>query len=115
MLVLEEAAQGFAAVGSEPRLTVLLILVRACPEGLSIGEIQEKLKMPASTLAHHLRFLAAADLVLQEKRGREVISRANYQRIKFLADYLLEECCQDSQASEEQKHDNLTRKEEVYG
>lgn len=95
MLAIEEAAQGFSAVGSEQRLSVLLTLIRATPEGLAIGQIQERLKIPASTLTHHLRFLAVAKLVVQEKRGREVITRANYDRLKSLADYLLEECCQD--------------------
>ena len=59
MLAIEEAAQGFAAVGSEPRLEVLLALVRAGHGGLTVGEIQERVGLPASTLAHHLRFLAA--------------------------------------------------------
>ena len=39
MVALEEAAQGFAAIGSEPRLDVLLSLVRAGPEGLSLIHI----------------------------------------------------------------------------
>ena len=51
---LEEAAQGFAAVGSEPRLEVLLALVKAGHQGLSIGTIGERLGIPLSTLAHHL-------------------------------------------------------------
>ena len=68
-----------------------------------------------STLAHHLRFLAAAGLVLQEKRGREVISQANVQRIESLADYLLEECCQESRAELEHHQNNLINQEEVHG
>ena len=63
-LGLVEAAQGFAAIGSEPRLEVLLALVRAGPGGLKVGEIQKRVDIPASTLTHHLRFLAAAGLIL---------------------------------------------------
>ena len=96
MLELEEAAQGFAAVGSEPRLDVLLSLVRAGPKGLSVGDIQEKLDLPASTLAHHLRFLAAAGLIEQEKQGRVVRNRAAFDRIEALATFLLKECCSES-------------------
>jgi len=96
MLELEEAAQGFAAVGSEPRLDVLMSLVRAGPEGLSVGDVQEKLDLPASTLAHHLRFLAAAGLIEQEKRGRVVRNRAAFDRIEALAAFLLKECCSES-------------------
>lgn len=93
---LEQAAQGFSAVGSEPRLMVLLTLVRAGEEGLTIGEIQARVGQPASTLAHHLRFLAAAGLVEQEKQGRSIFNRAAYNHIETLAQYLLRECCAEA-------------------
>ena len=96
MLALEEAAQGFAAVGSEPRLDVLLTLVRAGTDGLTVGEIQERVGLPASTLAHHLRFLAAGGLIEQERQGRTVINRAAFERIEDLAGFLLRECCADT-------------------
>ncbi|MEM7775338.1 MAG: metalloregulator ArsR/SmtB family transcription factor [Pseudomonadota bacterium] len=99
MLTREEAAQGFAAVGSEPRLDVLLVLVRAGSAGLTVGEIQERLNVPGSTLSHHLRFLAAAELVEQEKNGRSIINRAAFGRLEALADYLLRECCADETAA----------------
>jgi len=95
-LELAEAAQGFAAVGSEPRLEVLLALVRAGPGGLSVGEIQERLAVPASTLTHHLRFLVAAGLGAQEKQGRTIRNRADFDRISTLAGYLLKECCAEA-------------------
>ena len=98
-LAVEEAAQGFAAVGSEPRLTVLRMLVRAGTEGLTVGEIQARTALPASTLAHHLRFLAAGGLIEQERQGRAVISRAAYDRIEALAAFLLDECCTDARPS----------------
>ena len=94
-LQIEEAAQGFAAVGSEARLQVVLALVRAGDPGLSVGAIQERVDMPASTLAHHIRFLAAAGLIVQEKQGREIINRADFGRMEALAHYLLSECCAD--------------------
>ena len=93
-IILEEAAQGFAAAGSEPRLEVLIAIVRAKKDGLTVGELQEQLKVPASTLAHHLRFLTTAGLIAQEKRGRKVINRARSTHIEALATYLLKECVQ---------------------
>ena len=57
MVNIEQAAQGFLAVGSEPRLQVLRLLVKAGTQGLLVGEIQSQLGIPASTLTHHLRFL----------------------------------------------------------
>lgn len=97
MLTLEEAAQGFAAIGSEPRLEVLRLLVRAGDAGLAIGDIQERTALPASTLAHHLRFLAAGGLIEQRREGRVVRTRAAFERINELAGYLLEECCADAE------------------
>ncbi len=93
---LEEAAQGFAAVGSEPRLDVLLALVRAGLGGLSVGEIQQRLGIPASTLSHHLRFLAAAGLIDQVKQGRTIRNRAAFAHIEALAKFLLSECCSET-------------------
>ena len=93
---IEIASRGFAAVGSEPRLEVVLALVRAGHDGLSIGDIQERLAIPASTLAHHIRYLSDAGLVVQEKQGRSVINRAAYDQLEALAGFLLHECCQDS-------------------
>lgn len=91
------AARGFAAAGSQPRLEVLRALVRAGPEGLSVGDIQEQTDIAASTLAHHLRSLADGGLITQEKQGRNVLNKANFGHIQSLADFLLEECCVDSQ------------------
>jgi len=92
---LEEVAQGFAALGSEARLEVVLALVRAGTNGLTIGEIQSRTGMAASTLAHHLKFLASAGLIEQEKQGRAVINRPCFPRLETLAGYILRECCAD--------------------
>ena len=96
MLALEEAAQGFAAAGSEPRLEVLLTLVRAGEPGLAVGEIQKRVDLPASTLAHHLRFLAAGGLIEQSKHGRTGGNRAACTQIRERADYLPREYCADA-------------------
>ena len=93
---IEEAAQAFAAIGSEPRLQALRLLVRAGPDGLGVGEVQQALGLAASTCTHHLRFLAAAGLVEQTKTGRNIACRANFARIEALAEYLMTECCVDA-------------------
>lgn len=91
----ETAAQGFAAMGSEARLQVLRTLIRAGQPGLTIGEIQDRTGMAPSTLAHHLKFLAAGGLVEQEKAGRSVINRASFTALEQLAQFILAECCAD--------------------
>lgn len=91
----QDAASGFAALGSGPRLDALRCLVRAGPEGLPIGEIQRRLDMPGSTLSHHLRILREAGLIEQARDGRSVLSRARFDRVSGLADFLLDQCCAD--------------------
>lgn len=93
---IEEAAQGFSAMGSEARLEVLRALVRAGQDGLKIGDIRERTGIAPSTLAHHLKFLAGAELVTQQKHGRSVINRAAFSRLEALAGYILRECCADT-------------------
>lgn len=94
------AAQGFSAMGSEARLAVLRCLVRAGRPGLSVGEIQTRTGIAASTLAHHLRQMADAGLIAQEKSGRSVITRARFDHLETLAQFILVECCVDSTKQE---------------
>lgn len=90
------AASTFAALGSEQRLLVLRILLRAGPQGLSIGELGERTGITGATLTHHMKTLAATPLVTQEKRGRSVICiAANYEQLEGLTQSLLSECCAD--------------------
>ncbi|MEM7523924.1 MAG: metalloregulator ArsR/SmtB family transcription factor [Pseudomonadota bacterium] len=96
----EEAAAGFAALGSEARLGVIRLLVRAGPEGMTVGALKDATGAAASTLSHHLRFLTQTGLVEQEKRGRQIICRADFDRIQSLAGYLTRECCADSSSAE---------------
>ena len=94
---IEEAAQAFAALGSEQRLSVLRLLVRAGPEGLTMGELAERSGIANSTLTHHLRFLTSAGLVEQERRGRSIVcSSVEYDMARALSDYLLTNCCADA-------------------
>jgi DNA-binding transcriptional ArsR family regulator len=88
------AARELAALGNPTRLRVFKLLVKAGPDGLNVGDLQSVTGVPASTLAHHLSTLAQARLVLQERRGREVISTANFQAMHALVAYLTDQCCE---------------------
>lgn len=90
-----EAADAFSALGSETRLMILRSLVRAGPDGLSVGALQEKLGAAASTLSHHLRALVQAGVLEQRRDGRTLICHARYDRIEALAHFLICECCAD--------------------
>lgn len=98
---IEDAAQAFAALGSEQRLGVLQVLVRAGPEGLSMGELGKRTGVPGSTLNHHLRFLVHAGLVEQAKQGRSIIcSSVAYDMTQALSNFILKNCCADAQQTD---------------
>jgi len=86
----KEYGEAFAAIGSTPRIEVLFTVVKAADRGLTIGEIQEITQIPASTLAHHLRFLADAKLIIQERDGRRIINKANLGTIEKLSAFLID-------------------------
>lgn len=93
MMDLETAARGFSAMGSEARLAVLLDLVRAGKAGRSVGDIQSRTGIAPSTLAHHLKFLAAGGLIEQSRAGRTTLNRAAFDELRTLSDFILAECC----------------------
>ena len=103
-LALPNAALAFAALGSEPRLQVLITLVRAGEGGLATGELAARSGISGSTLTHHLRALAQAGLVVQEKRGRSIVCSATFDQVQLLSDFLLSECCQDCQGCRHTEH-----------
>ena len=93
-----QVASTFAALGSEQRLSVLRALVRAGEHGLTIGVLGERTGVTGSTLTHHMKILTQAGLVTQQKQGRSIICAAvAYDEIRALSDFLLSECCADSE------------------
>ena len=100
-LPVEIAAARFAALGSEQRLEVLRVLVRAGDDGVPIGVLGQRVGITGSTLTHHMKILVAAGLARQQKQGRSVICAAvDYERIATLSAYLLQECCADCPSGE---------------
>lgn len=97
-LKLEIVASAFAALGSEQRLSVMQTLVRAGPQGLSIGELSKRTGVSGSTLTHHTKILTAVGLVQQIKKGRTIICCAvAYEYVQTLSQFLLRECCADTE------------------
>ncbi len=94
-------AQALASLGHEARLSVYRLLVRAGPDGLIVGQIHDELDLPPSTLAHHLRTLVQAGLVVQEKHGREIINRPDFDAMERITSFLTEECCAGVQSKAE--------------
>ena len=96
---IDVTASRLEALGNATRLRLYRLLVRAGEGGLSMGQIQEKLGIPGSTLSHHCRTLVLVDLVQQERVGTSLICRTNYAVMRGLLDDLAAECCADEACS----------------
>lgn len=90
---IDSTASALAALGHPARLSVFRLLVRAGHDGMLVGEIAEHLGIPLSTLAHHLRSLKQAGLIVQHRKGREIQTVADYSAMEATVQYLTEECC----------------------
>jgi len=86
-------ADMFAAMGAEPRLRILQLLLTAHPQGLVVGDIQDKLGIPASTLSHHLDKLKNEELVRVRREGTFLWYAANTEALQELLNFLYAECC----------------------
>ncbi len=86
-------ARALAALGHDARLSIFRLLVKAGHDGLRVGDIGEHLGLPPSTLAHHLSALVDAGLVVQDKQGREVFNRVDFDAMNRLVGFLTAECC----------------------
>src|SRR5579872_1823875 len=86
-------ADMFAAMGAEPRLHVMQLLLTAHPRGLAAGEIQQELDIPASTLSHHLEKLRNEALIRVRREGTFLWYTANTEALQELINFLYAECC----------------------
>jgi ArsR family transcriptional regulator len=101
-LDLDRLAQRLEALGDPTRLAVYRTLVRAGKNGFPVGRIQERTKVPRSTLSHHLHKLIAVGLVSQERQGTTLICRADYPTMRQIVDALVAECCADAACGAEE-------------
>ncbi|MGO8735998.1 MAG: ArsR/SmtB family transcription factor [Terriglobia bacterium] len=86
-------ADMFAAMGAEPRLRIMQLLLSAHPQGLVVGDIQDELNIPASTLSHHLDKLKNEELVKVRREGTFLWYTANTEALQELLNFLYAECC----------------------
>lgn len=91
-------ADMFSAMGTEARLRIMQLLLSAHPEGLVVGEIQEELGVPSSTLSHHLDKLRAEDLVRVRRESTFLHYTANTDALQELLQFLYAECCTRNKA-----------------
>ncbi|GAA4864584.1 metalloregulator ArsR/SmtB family transcription factor [Luteimonas vadosa] len=82
------------ALAHQHRLAAFRALVRAGPGGLPVGHLRKRLEIPPATLSAHLNVLRAAGLVGDEREGRVIRVRADFERMYALIEFLTENCCE---------------------
>lgn len=90
---LELAAQRLAELGHTTRLAIFRQLVKAGQTGISVGDIQQQLDIPGSTLSHHLSRMIKVGLVEQQRDGRTLYCRLRFTEVEALLSFLYAECC----------------------
>jgi ArsR family transcriptional regulator, arsenate/arsenite/antimonite-responsive transcriptional repressor len=96
---LDDAAARLEALGNPTRLKIFRALVRAGDQGMAVGHLQTMLDIAPSTLSHHIKSMLIVGLIAQERQSTTLICRANYEVMRGLLDFLLEECCVGSNCS----------------
>lgn len=95
-------ADMFSAMGTEPRLRIMRVLLSAHPEGMIAGDIGAELEIPSSTLSHHLDKLKNEDLVSVRRESTFLWYSANTDTLQELLGFLYAECCTRNKAIEPQ-------------
>jgi ArsR family transcriptional regulator, arsenate/arsenite/antimonite-responsive transcriptional repressor len=89
----EPAILSLAALAQSTRLDVFRLLVAHEPDGLPAGEIARELAVPHNTMSTHLAILTRAGLIRSQRRSRSIIYRADLDRFRAVATFLLKDCC----------------------
>lgn len=87
------AVEALSALAHGHRLAVFRLLVRAGADGVAAGEIAREVAVPPSTLSTHLTILGHAGLVRSRRQGRSVIYSADFEGMRALLGFLMEDCC----------------------
>jgi ArsR family transcriptional regulator len=93
-------ADMFSAMGTEARLRIMQLLLSAHPEGMVVGELQEELDIPNSTLSHHLDKLRNEGLVQVRRESTFLRYTANTEALQEVLRFLYAECCTRNKAIE---------------
>ena len=103
-------ADMMSAMGAEPRLRIMRLLLSAHPDGLVVGDIGAELGIPGSTLSHHLEKLKNQNLVGVRREGTFLRYSANSEALGELLAFLYAECCSRSGAVEPESITRLCKR-----
>jgi DNA-binding transcriptional ArsR family regulator len=90
---LQAAVTNLSALAHEGRLSVFRLLIQAGPDGLAAGEISRRLDVLPNTLSSSLNILSHAGLIRARRSGRSIIYAADYDAMRVLLAFLMEDCC----------------------
>ncbi|EDE4573179.1 helix-turn-helix transcriptional regulator [Salmonella enterica subsp. enterica serovar Agona] len=90
------AAAVLKELGHVTRLEIYKKLIKSGSNGMSVGELQKQLEIPASTLSHHISSLISVSLIRQDRQGRTLYCHACYENLGALIAFLTEECCSEA-------------------
>lgn len=93
---IHDTAQCFSNLGHQRRLEIIRLLIKAGPDGLTMGQIATHTKIPDSTLTHHVSLLERTGLIVRQQENQSIICAVNINLIRNLANFLLDECCVNS-------------------
>lgn len=83
----------FAALAQPTRLEAFRLIMAHEPDGLAAGEVARRLEVPQNTMSTHLAILARAGLITAERQSRSILYRAELDRVREIASFLVNDCC----------------------
>jgi len=91
----ENVAKALKELGHPTRLSIFKRLVKSGFQGITVGELQDELAIPGSTLSHHISSLLSAGLIKQRREGRKLFCVVEFQHFMSVIIFLQKECCID--------------------
>jgi len=88
-----DAIHVLAALAQPTRLDAFRLILRHEPDGLPAGEVARLLDVPQNTMSTHLAILGRAGLISSERNSRSIIYRAQIDRVREIASFLVSDCC----------------------
>ena len=90
---IDSATTALSALSLASRLEIFRLLIKAGPEGMAAGDIARAIDVRPNTLSANLNVLSGAGLVRSQRHGRSIVYRADYERMRGLLAFLMEDCC----------------------
>lgn len=83
----------FAALSQGTRLDAFRLIMGYQPDGLPAGEVARLLGVPQNTMSSHLAILTRAGLISSERHSRSIVYRAEIDKVREIASFLVADCC----------------------